>query len=457
MTNYSGSLSMSGTLTDSLGDSATLSGTLGVTLRATFSSASGGVASDTLYGWIDVQYQDATGATSSNSIPLNLSLPNTAFQSGNFTISENDTAVLQGLNVGVTLQGTVSADTTQFTENLSLLISGTYQGITFDGTITSSGTLVAAAPLIIGTMANRPVAVGSSLSPFGNVAVIDPKGGQTETLTVTLSAAANGTLTNLAGGTYNATTGNYTVTGSAAAVTSALDGLVFTPAAKASSPNTTTGFTINVFDTAFTFASDTTTSVIVAPTGFSIQDTTTGTPSAGAETPYAGLVTGLSWQYITVTPDSINLTVTAPNAFLHTGSGNDAIDVSRSNGNNVLDGGTGSNFLVGGTGNDTFFVDDRGPASDTWSTVVNFHAGDAATIWGVTPSDFALSWVAGQGAAGYTGLTLHATASGLPTASLTLAGFASADLTNGRLIVTYGTTPMTGGVPGSSYMLIQGH
>ena len=42
-----------------------------------------------------------------------------------------------------------------------------------------------------------------------------------------------------------------------------------------------------------------------------------------------------------------------------------------------------SNFLVGGVlinhTIDTFFVDDRGPTSDIWSTVDNFHSGDAAT------------------------------------------------------------------------------
>jgi hypothetical protein len=61
----------------------------------------------------------------------------------------------------------------------------------------------------------------------------------------------------------------------------------------------------------------------------------------------------------------------------------------------------------------------------------------------VTPGDFALNWQDGQGAAGYTGLTLHATAPNAPTASLTLAGFTSADLSNGKLTVSYGTSGNT--------------
>jgi hypothetical protein len=59
----------------------------------------------------------------------------------------------------------------------------------------------------------------------------------------------------------------------------------------------------------------------------------------------------------------------------------------------------------------------------------------------VTQRGFDTSWVDGQGATGYKGLTLHITASGDPTASLTLAGFSTADLSNGRISTTWGTEP----------------
>jgi phospholipase/lecithinase/hemolysin len=180
-----------------------------------------------------------------------------------------------------------------------------------------------------------------------------------------------------------------------------------------------------------------------------VEDTTTDQPVTASGTPYTGPVSGLEQQYINITTDSLNITATTPNWFVHSGGGEDAIAVA--SGTNVLDGGTGSNFLTGGSGTDTFFVDDRGPTADIWSTVNGFHAGDAATIWGVTPQDFALSWVDGQGATGYSGLTLHATASGQPTASLTLAGYTSADLSDGRLSVSFGT------VGGSNYMYVHGN
>src|SRR5271165_410507 len=169
-----------------------------------------------------------------------------------------------------------------------------------------------------------------------------------------------------------------------------------------------------------------------------VEDTTTGRPVAASGQPYTGPVGGLQQEYINITTDNLNFTASTPNWFIRSGGGEDAIAVS--SGTNVLDGGTGSNFLTGGSGTDTFFVDDSAATASIWSTVANFHAGDAATIWGVTPSVFNLAWQDGQGAAGYTGLTLHATAAGVPTASLTLAGFTSAALSDGQLTVSYGAS-----------------
>jgi hypothetical protein len=64
-----------------------------------------------------------------------------------------------------------------------------------------------------------------------------------------------------------------------------------------------------------------------------------------------------------------------------------------------------------------------------------------------------VSWVDGQGTAGFTGLTLHVTAASRPTAPLTLAGYSQADLSNGRLSVTFGTDPASG----SAYMFVHGN
>lgn len=67
-------------------------------------------------------------------------------------------------------------------------------------------------------------------------------------------------------------------------------------------------------------------------------------------------------------------------------------------------------------------------------------------MWGVTSQDFAFNFEDDQGATGFTGLTLHATAPGNPTASVTFAGFTTADLDNGRISESTGTDPVSGSI-----------
>ena len=187
---------------------------------------------------------------------------------------------------------------------------------------------------------------------------------------------------------------------------------------------------------------------------FTIFDAATGltTPSSGQV--YDGPVAGLDWQCIDITPDNVNLTASVPNVFLRSGSGMDGLNVSLANGNNVLDGSTGSNFLVGGTGNDTFYMDDRDPTAPIFSTVANFHSGDNVTVWGVNPTDFTMLKLDNQGAAHFTGVDLIFTAPGHVDVSFVIAGYTAADLTNGRLTSSYGTTPDLPGLPGSQYLTI---
>ena len=170
---------------------------------------------------------------------------------------------------------------------------------------------------------------------------------------------------------------------------------------------------------------------------------------------YSGPAQGVQHQYINVTSASLAITATVPNSFIHTGSGDDAIDVSHAGGTNVLDGSTGSNFLVGGSGSDTFFVDDCGATADIWSSIAGFHAGDHVMVWGVTAADFALKWQDGQGAAGNTGLTGSLTKAGVPRANVTLVGYTMADIGT-RLTVSFGVTADQPGAPGSAFMSLEG-
>jgi hypothetical protein len=177
--------------------------------------------------------------------------------------------------------------------------------------------------------------------------------------------------------------------------------------------------------------------------GVSVVDTTTGKSVSAAAVPYSGPIAGLQYEYIYTGADNVNITVTSDNWFLKGGPGEDALQAF--GGYNVLDGSTGSNLLTGGNGGtNTFLVDDRSPSADVWSTVNNFHQGDDATVFGIVNSP-AIQWFDNQGAPGFTGLTLHVFGQNAPTASLTLAGYSSADLGNGRLTVQFGNA--TDGTP----------
>ena len=166
-------------------------------------------------------------------------------------------------------------------------------------------------------------------------------------------------------------------------------------------------------------------------------------PAAG----FSGPVPGLQNQFIRVTPENLNVAATTDNWLIHTGDGNDAIVAC--GGRNVLDASGGSNYLTGASGYDTFFVDIRRAHSDVWNIVTNMEADDDAAVWELTQEDFRLAWVDGQGAAGATGLTLIAVSDAGPVAALTLAGYTTADLANGTLSTSFGSS---GGIP---YLLVQ--
>jgi len=172
-----------------------------------------------------------------------------------------------------------------------------------------------------------------------------------------------------------------------------------------------------------------------------VDDTTTGQPVAATGTVYNGPIAGPVQDYINITPDNLNITATTPNWFLQGGTGENALAVT--SGTNVLES-SGSAFMTGGSGADTFDIDDHAVTAASWSTIVNFHAGDTATLVGVSASDFTLSWLAGEGAPGATGLTLFAEAAGKPVIALTFAGFTQPELTNGSLSVAAGTDTATG-------------
>ena len=355
------------------------------------------------------------------------------------------------------------------TANIASIGHGPGKTVTATATDAAGNTSIASPPFSFGvnTIAPKVTSVAASGSDITN-GTGNLNAGKVVTLTATFSKAVTvaggvptltlddgGTATYLSGSGTSVLVFRYTVaagdtTPDLTVTGSALNGATILDAA-----GNAANLTLAAVNPVGTLKIDTT--ALLPENTLTITDTSTNAPATGGGNVYTGPVAGIQYDYITITTSHLNVATITPNWFIHTGSGDDAIDVSRGGGANVLDGSTGSNFLVGGSGNDTFFVDERGQSADVWSTIVGFHAGDEATLWGVTPNDFTLNYYDNQGATGYTGIRFGLTAAGKPNASLTIAGYTSADLSNGRLTITYGTTPDLIGLPGSTYMLIHGN
>jgi len=196
----------------------------------------------------------------------------------------------------------------------------------------------------------------------------------------------------------------------------------------------------------------TTTSNTQATPAFTYTDITTGAVASSPGQVYSGPLNNLQSEFIWAGTDGISLQAAVPNAFIKSGAGNDLLTAS--GGSNVLDGGAGSNFLTGATGADggadSFFLDGRGGGT-TWDTLVNFHHGDAATLWGFAAGTSAMSWTANDGAPGHQGATIHASLAGAGTpinASITFSGVSLADAQSKFAL-------STGGSGGQTYLYVK--
>ena len=160
-----------------------------------------------------------------------------------------------------------------------------------DSTTTVTDSDPAEAPTIQGTQGGQTTTLEKPDQPFSGVTITDPNNNGVDSDTLTISFAAGGTLTGsgLGGGS-----GNYTLTGTAAAITSELRAVSFTPANGVPNTSVTTTFSLSDLSSAYaTPTVDVTTSVIdsdpaVAPT---ISGAVGGqtTMSEAAITPFAGV------------------------------------------------------------------------------------------------------------------------------------------------------------------------
>ena len=128
----------------------------------------------------------------------------------------------------------------------------------------ASAEVLALPPVISGTEGGRTVAPSSTDTPFASATISDPNIDTTDSLTIQLTGAG-GALTDGAGfdGLTSSGPGVYLLSGTAGAITSELDALIFTPGASSG----TTTFTLTDTTSVNTSASDATTTVTVEPGG----------------------------------------------------------------------------------------------------------------------------------------------------------------------------------------------
>jgi hypothetical protein len=279
-------------------DAPVISGAVGgqtVSDEATLSPLSGESFSDVDFG--QTETVTVTLSNHLNGVLSNLGGGSYDGSTGVYSVTGSDAAVttaVDGLVFTPTAHQVVpgASVTTTFT----IGITDTAGGTSSNSTTTVAATAVNDVPVIAGTVGGQTVTDETTVSPLSGVSIGDVDFGQTETVTVTLSNHLNGVLSNLGDGSYDGSTGVYTVTGSDAAVTTALDGLVFTPTAHQVVPggSVATTFTIGVTDTAGGISSDSLTTIVSTavndPPTITLPPVNTGVPNETGNTPFADLV-----------------------------------------------------------------------------------------------------------------------------------------------------------------------
>jgi hypothetical protein len=253
MTEYSGSVTISGSLRDGLGDTATLAGTFGITLSTFLSVGESGTANESVNGSLLINYAYAGGGSGTINYPFSVADITVPFTLGNFNVNESAPVTFAGATFGVSVSGSLNSTQASISEAISATASGTYLGVSFYVGLSGSGTLnaVLTAPSITGTEPAQAANDTTAVFPFGSVAITDSNAGfPTETVIVQDSSSTNGMLSDTVGGSYDPTTGLYEVTGTPAQVTAALHALSFTPKITYGTGGQTsdTGFTISVTD-----------------------------------------------------------------------------------------------------------------------------------------------------------------------------------------------------------------
>ena len=174
---------------------------------------------------------------------------------GDYTLTGNAALITSELRALTFTPSTTGTTTFTLSDTSSAFLTPTLNSLT-----TVTDTNIAVAPTISGTVANQTTTSEKPDQPFAGVTITDSNdsGADNDTLTITF-AGSNGTL---AGTGLTGSNGSYTLSGTAAAITTELQALTFTPIDGVANTSVTTKFTLSDLSSAFgTPAVDSTTTV----------------------------------------------------------------------------------------------------------------------------------------------------------------------------------------------------
>ena len=171
------------------------------------------------------------------------------------------------------------------------------------------------APTIIGTVSSQATSSETPIDPFSGVTIGDTNAGATDTLSITLSGPGS-----LSGTGLSVSSGIYKLTGTAAAITSELRALSFTPVDGVPNTSVTTTFTLSDTSSAVSHPVVATTAVTDSDPG--VAPTIIGTVSSQATSsetpidPFSGVTIGDTNAGAT---DTLSITLSGPGSLSGTG------------------------------------------------------------------------------------------------------------------------------------------
>ncbi len=310
-------------------------------------------------------------------------------------------------------------------------------------------------PTLTGTWTAQQATTTMQIYPLGGLSISASDPNQVATLAITLQDPSLAQLGGVDLGNFNPAKSTFVTTGTLSSLQDIARRIVLTPTRPGLARLTVTvvdaaGAVAQVNDTAVTISPSVDTDHLAehfepAPGSAFMTATADGNQTLARGENYHGPVDYLRAQYIYDGTQTVAITARTPNVFVKNFVGDAAVALQ--SGQNVVDAGKGSNFLVSGTGADVFFLDARSNAV-TWDTIVGFHPGDIATLFGFHADSSRYVWEERAGAPGYEGRTMRVdlAGNGQVTASITFTG-ADRAVTD-----TYAIT--TGQIGGIDYMTI---